>query len=56
LALKYVYEGLLLVKDAAEKANLQLPSADAVCQVYEQAVKDGRGEEDFSAVVKVLRR
>ena len=56
LALKYVYEGLLLVKDAAAKANVKLPAAEAVRAVYEQAVKDGRGEEDFSAVVKGLRQ
>lgn len=54
LALKYVYEGMELVLDAAKKVNLHLPAAEAVCKTYEQAVKDGRGEEDFSAVVKVL--
>jgi 3-hydroxyisobutyrate dehydrogenase/2-hydroxy-3-oxopropionate reductase len=54
LALKYVYEGLLLVQEAADKAGVKLPAATAVRQCYEQAVKDGRGEEDFSAVVKVL--
>ncbi|PLX95977.1 MAG: NAD(P)-dependent oxidoreductase [Desulfuromonas sp.] len=56
LALKYVYEGLLLVKEAAHKSGLDLPAAEAVCKVYEQAVEDGRGEEDFSAVIKSLRR
>lgn len=54
LALKYVYEGMQMVKDAADKADLTLPAAETVLKVYEQAVKDGRGEEDFSAVVKVL--
>lgn len=54
LALKYVYEGLLLVKEAADRAGLKLPAAEAVTGAYAQAVKDGRGEEDFSAVVKVL--
>lgn len=56
LALKYVFEGMQLVMDAAKKADVFLPAAEAVCKVYEQAVKDGRGEEDFSAVVKVLRK
>jgi 3-hydroxyisobutyrate dehydrogenase-like beta-hydroxyacid dehydrogenase len=56
LALKYVHEGLLLVQEAADKAGLKLPAAEAVRGVFAQAVKDGRGEEDFSAVVKVLRR
>ena len=55
-ALKYVYEGLMLVKDAAAKANVNLPAAEAVLAVYERAVKAGRGEEGFSAVVKVLRQ
>ncbi len=56
LALKYVYEGLKSVKEEADRANLKLPGNDAVFQVYEQAIKDGRGEEDFSAVFKVLRK
>lgn len=56
LALKYVHEQLKLVMDAAEKAQLTLPAAEATYRTYEQAVADGRGEEDFSAVVKVLRR
>ncbi len=56
LALKYVHEQLQLVMDAAHKVNLELPGAEVACKVYEQAVTDGRGEEDYSAVVKVLRR
>jgi 3-hydroxyisobutyrate dehydrogenase len=56
LALKYVHEQLLLVMDAAKKLNLDLPAAEVACKVYEQAVKDGRGEEDYSAIVKVLRK
>jgi 3-hydroxyisobutyrate dehydrogenase/2-hydroxy-3-oxopropionate reductase len=54
LALKYVYDGMMLVMDAAKKAELKLPAAEAVCRTYEQAINDGRGEEDFSAVVKAL--
>lgn len=56
LALKYVHEQLQLVLETAKKANVELPAAEVACKVYEQAVKDGRGEEDFSAVVKVLRK
>jgi len=56
LALKYVFEGLQTVKEVADEKGLELPANDAVRKVYEQAVKDGRGEEDFSAVIKVLRR
>ncbi|WP_432823422.1 NAD(P)-dependent oxidoreductase [Trichloromonas sp.] len=54
LALKYVYEGLMMATDAAAKANLELPAANAVAKIYEKALKAGRGEEDFSAIVKEL--
>lgn len=56
LALKYVHEQLELVLEKAESLGLDLPGARVACSVYEQADKDGRGEEDFSAVVKVLRK
>ena len=54
LALKYVYEGLMQAKEVADKSSLELPAANAVAKVYEKAVKAGRGEEDFSAVIKEL--
>lgn len=56
LALKYVLEGLQTAKELADETGLELPVNNAVIKVYEQAVEDGRGEEDFSAVIKVLRR
>lgn len=56
LALKYVYEHLELVHEHALKAGLTLPGVEAALSLYAQGVKDGRGEEDFSAVVKVLRK
>ncbi len=56
LALKYVFEQLQLVMEKAEKVKLTLPAAETACKLYEQGVKDGRGEEDFSSVVKVLRK
>ncbi len=56
LALKYVHEHLELVLEHAEKAGVKLPGVEAAISLYEQGVKDGRGEEDFSAVVKVLRK
>lgn len=56
LALKYVHEQLQLVMEKAARLNLTLPGAEVAGKLYEQGVKDGRGEEDFSAVVKVLRK
>lgn len=56
LALKYVHEQLELVLEAAEEANLVLPGAECACRLYAQADQDGRGEEDYSAVIKVLRK
>jgi 3-hydroxyisobutyrate dehydrogenase/2-hydroxy-3-oxopropionate reductase len=56
LALKYVHQQLDLVLEKAESLGLELPGAQVARKVYEQGDKDGRGEEDFSAVVKVLRK
>jgi len=42
--------------NAARLVGLHLPAAEAVARVYEQGVQDGLGEEDFSAVIKVLRK
>ncbi len=56
LALKYVHEGLRKVKNAADMTGVTLPGMEAVLGVYAEAVEDGRGEEDFSAIIKVLRK
>ena len=56
LALKYVHEHLELVLEAAAKVNLELPGVAAANALYAQGEKDGRGEEDFSAIIKVLRK
>jgi len=56
LALKYVHEQLHVVMSAARLMGMHLPAAEAAIKVYEQGVADGLGEEDFSAVIKVLRK
>lgn len=56
LALKYVNDQMHLVMNAARLVGLHLPAAEAVTKVYEQGVEAGWGEEDFSAVIKVLRK
>jgi 3-hydroxyisobutyrate dehydrogenase len=56
LALKYVNEQLQMVLGSARQMGLNLPAAEAAAKVYEQGVKAGLGEEDFSAVIKVLRK
>lgn len=56
LALKYVNEQMHLVMSAARLVGLHLPAAEAVSKAYEQGVDAGWGEEDFSAVIKVLRK
>lgn len=55
LALKYVCEQLHIVLNAARLVGLTLPAAEAASKVYDAGVKAGWGEEDFSAVIKVLR-
>ncbi|HEX9023328.1 MAG TPA: NAD(P)-dependent oxidoreductase [Geobacteraceae bacterium] len=56
LALKYVNEQMHVVMNAARLVGLTLPAAEAASKVYEAGVASGWGEEDFSAVIKVLRK
>jgi 3-hydroxyisobutyrate dehydrogenase-like beta-hydroxyacid dehydrogenase len=56
LALKYVNDGMHLVMQAARLVGLHLPAAEAASKMYEKGVEAGYGEEDFSAVIKVLRK
>ena len=56
LALKYVYNGLCKVKEAADITGARLPGMEATLEVYAEAMEDGRGEQDFSAIIKVLRK
>ena len=56
LALKYVYEGLCKVKEAADITGARLPGMEATLDIYAEAMEDGRGEEDFSAIIKVLQK
>lgn len=56
LALKYVNDGMHLVMNAACLVGLHLPAAEAASKMYAKGVEAGYGEEDFSAVIKVLRK
>lgn len=56
LALKYVNDQMHLVMNAARLVGLHLPLAEAATKVYDQGVEAGWGEEDFSAIIKVIRK
>lgn len=56
LALKYVHDGMQLVMNTACLVGLHLPAAEAASKMYQKGVEAGYGEEDFSAVIKVLKK
>ena len=56
LALKYVNDQMHMVMNAARLLGLTLPAAESASKVYQAGVDAGLGEEDFSAVIKVLRK
>jgi 3-hydroxyisobutyrate dehydrogenase-like beta-hydroxyacid dehydrogenase len=56
LALKYVNDQLHMVTNAARLIGLSLPAAELASKVYQSGVDAGLGEEDFSAIIKVLRK
>jgi len=55
LALKYVNDQLNMVMNAARLVGLTLPAAESASKVYQAAVDAGLGEEDISAIIKVVR-
>jgi len=55
LALKYVNDQLHMVMNAARLVGLTLPTAETASKVYQAAVDAGLGEEDISAIIKVVR-
>jgi 3-hydroxyisobutyrate dehydrogenase-like beta-hydroxyacid dehydrogenase len=55
-ALKYIYGSLRYITEIMEKKGVRLPAVETVTHVYEDALKQGFGEEDFSAVAKVLKQ
>ncbi len=56
LALKYVNDQLHIVLNAARLVGMTLPAAESASKVYQAGVDAGYGEEDYSAVIKVLRK
>ena len=48
--LKLLFKDLGLALDAATTENVPLPIIGLVRQIYSQALVDGRGDDDFSAV------
>jgi len=44
------------INDIMEPFLRAIPAAEAAAKVYEEGVAAGWGEEDFSAVIKVLRK
>ena len=55
LALKYVNDQLHMVMNATRLVGLTLPAAESASKVYQSAVDAGLGEEDISAIIKVVR-
>lgn len=56
LALKYISSQLERVLESAKKLGLELPAAETARALYAKAEAEGRGEEDFSAIAKLLKK
>ena len=56
LALKYICGSLKYIREITAKNDLHLPVTEVVTQVYEKAYEEGLGEEDFSAVAKIIKK
>jgi 3-hydroxyisobutyrate dehydrogenase/glyoxylate/succinic semialdehyde reductase len=52
--LQWMHKDLQLASDTAYETGVAMPLANAVKEVYALAKKNGLGEQDFSAVYKLL--
>jgi 3-hydroxyisobutyrate dehydrogenase-like beta-hydroxyacid dehydrogenase len=52
--LQWMHKDMKLATDTAYETGVPLPLSNAAKEVYASAVKNGLGEQDFSAVFKVL--
>jgi 3-hydroxyisobutyrate dehydrogenase len=55
-ALRWMAKDLAYALDGASRNGVALQTASAALSVFEQAIAEGLGEEDFSAVTKLPRR
>ena len=56
LPLRHAAKDAELIRAAAHDAGLTLPIADAHVEAFMRAVRDGHGDEDMAAVIRVLDR
>jgi 3-hydroxyisobutyrate dehydrogenase-like beta-hydroxyacid dehydrogenase len=54
--LKWMYKDLQLASDTAYENGVAMPSTNIVKEIYALAVREGLGEQDLSAVYKVLSK
>ena len=54
--MKILLKDSTIVKDAADSLDLVLPLANIAQQLFQAGVNNGWGEDDDSAVVKVLEK
>lgn len=52
--LQWMHKDMQLVAETAYEAGVAIPAASAVKEIYALAVRKGLGEQDFSAVYKLL--
>ncbi len=52
--LQWMHKDLQLAADTAYEAGVAIPAANVVKEIYALAVRNGLGEQDFSAVYKIL--
>jgi 3-hydroxyisobutyrate dehydrogenase-like beta-hydroxyacid dehydrogenase len=52
--LQWMHKDTQLVAETAYEAGVAIPATNAVKEIYALAVRKGLGEQDFSAVYKLL--
>lgn len=55
-SVQHMYKDVHLAKDFIDSYHLNLPTTNHIVQIYDEAMNDGYGKEDFSASFKVVEK
>lgn len=53
-SIENMYKDVNICKKMSKQQNVKMRGCEVVCDIYDKAIEDGYGKEDFSATIKVV--
>jgi len=54
--LRLMHKDIKLMLEAAKEAGVKLPGLETVAGIYDQAAKEGKGDQDYAATLAIIER